>query len=130
MVRRKPEPQVEDNVKSKYGVAAEQFVSAWEESDSVKEVADRLNMPPAVCSARAKSYRDLGIPLKKMPRIRRKSLDIQALTSLIVSKRTERQLPLPTEEEMRPSASHAPVATERLVRNIMREVLDKIGSAK
>lgn len=128
MASRKSDSQTQEQTKSKYGVAAQRFVEIWEESDSVKEVADRLNMPPAVCAARAKSYRDLGIPLKKMPRVRRKSLDIKALTSLIITKRTEKGLPLPTEEEKQPHVAGVPMATERLVRNIMKEVLDKIGS--
>jgi len=43
-----------------------QFVKAWQESSSLKEVAEKLGMKPTTANSRASFYRSKGIPLKKM----------------------------------------------------------------
>lgn len=49
-------------------VSLEQFVKAWESSDSVAQVAAKTKLKATSVQARASKYRGLGIPLKEMPR--------------------------------------------------------------
>jgi len=44
------------------------FIRAWQESKTLKEVAQRLDMRTASASQRATNMRRLGIPLQQMPR--------------------------------------------------------------
>jgi transposase len=68
--------------KTDYGVTAEDFIVAWQESRTAQEVADRLGMPKPIIHARASEYRRAGIKLKPMPRGRAKQLDLQQLNRL------------------------------------------------
>lgn len=59
------------------------FIEVWENSDSADEVAEKLGMPKPIVHARASSYRQMGIKLKKMPRHSTRGLDVQGLNDLI-----------------------------------------------
>ncbi len=71
-------------------VGAEEFITAWQTSANVEEVALRLHEEETVSgdnlrlslSARACTLRKKGIPLKSMQLGNRKGLDIESLTSL------------------------------------------------
>ena len=67
----------------KYNVSPEEFVTAWETSETPLEVATKLNMPKPIVLARASSYRAVGVRLNKMTRKRVDSLDIAGLNNLI-----------------------------------------------
>jgi len=62
----------------------EQFVKAWQESESVKEVSEKTGIPTATASGRARDYRERGIPLKMMRR-GRNFLDVAKLKKLAKS---------------------------------------------
>jgi hypothetical protein len=66
-----------------YDCPPEKFVLVWQQSQSVEEVAKKLNMPRAIVSARASGYRAQGVHLKKMPRKKRSGIDVDALNKLI-----------------------------------------------
>src|SRR5436309_1183872 len=72
--------------KKQYNVTPEQFVQAWQTSESAQEVADRLGMPKAIVLARASTYRQQGINLKKMKKKHKRALDVPALNRLIEGK--------------------------------------------
>jgi len=60
-----------ENVKmAKLHVKMEDFVTAWETSNSVAEVATKLNLKPTSVMARASKYRTapINLPLKTMKR--------------------------------------------------------------
>lgn len=90
-------------MKSRYDVSAEMFIKTWAESSSIEEVSEKLGMPKAIVSARASGYRAVGIPLKRMKRIRQ-GLDVEALKQL-----------LEAEEEQDDSA-------ESVVRNVIESL--------
>jgi hypothetical protein len=69
--------------RNKYDVPPEDFIKAWQTSNSAEEVAEKLRMPKAIAHARASNYRTLGVKLKKMPRRPKNSIDVQALNKLI-----------------------------------------------
>jgi transcription elongation factor Elf1 len=71
--------------KTDYNVDAETFIRTWQQAQSAQEVADKLNMPKDIVHARASTYRNAGIRLKKMPRHSNKALDVEALNKLIDS---------------------------------------------
>ncbi len=55
----------------RYNVTAQQFVEAWESSNTVKEVVDKLqhilpSMPEEIVKARAELYAINGVILKKL----------------------------------------------------------------
>jgi hypothetical protein len=56
-------------------------VTIWQTSATLAEAARRAGMPVAIASARAGEYRKKGIPLKSMPR-GRKRLDVAGLKAL------------------------------------------------
>lgn len=60
----------------------EEFIEAWQQSSSVKEVAKRLNMPPKTVSSRASYYRKKKVPLKKMRSSGRGPLNWKKLAEL------------------------------------------------
>jgi hypothetical protein len=47
---------------NKYAVDPKEFCRIWEESQTVHEVAKKTGMTPAIASARASTYRDMGAP--------------------------------------------------------------------
>lgn len=69
----------------------EQFVMAWQESNSVAEVSEKTGIPTATASGRARDYRVHGIPLKMMHKAGKRLLDVKALTKL--AKKTENKKP-------------------------------------
>jgi hypothetical protein len=71
------------NGRAEYGVTPEQFITAWQTSESADEVAEKLKMPKPIVHARASFYRQAGLKLKKMPRRSRKGLDVERLNRLI-----------------------------------------------
>lgn len=62
-------------------VSPEKFVTTWQQSGSVQEVCDKLEMRRSAVWARAYNYRSKGIPLKFMA-VHRPQLDVKALTAL------------------------------------------------
>jgi hypothetical protein len=66
-----------------YNVTPEDFITVWQTSDSAQQVSDKLKMPKAIVLARASTYRQSGIRLKKMKRRNRRALDVAALNRLI-----------------------------------------------
>ncbi len=71
-----------------YNVTPAQFVETWEASNSAAEVAAKLGMPKNIVLARSAVYRknradgSAGIPLKKMPRVNPRRLDVEKLRGL------------------------------------------------
>src|SRR5262245_54386200 len=87
-----PEPAQQNGERKEratYDVSPEQFVHAWQTSDSADEVAEKLKMPKPIVHARVSLYRQFGIKLKKMPRRRKDRLDVEALNRMI--ERIDRQ---------------------------------------
>jgi hypothetical protein len=79
-------PREETNPKqtrTEYNVTPEEFIKAWQTSDTPQEVADLLNMPKPIVLARASTYRAAGIKLKKMKRGNKRELNVDALNALI-----------------------------------------------
>jgi hypothetical protein len=70
------------------------------------EVAERLKMPKDIVHARASTYRQAGIKLKKMPRHRTKALDVAKLNAIIDE--IERQQGKAAAEEGGTTSSFAP----------------------
>ncbi len=66
-----------------YDVTPERFTRVWQLSSSVKEVARKLGMPKSIVSARASTYRQMGVKLKSFKVVQ--ALDVQGLNALIVS---------------------------------------------
>jgi hypothetical protein len=66
-----------------YGVSPEQFIVAWQSSDTAAEVATKLTMPLGIVHARASNYRTAGVRLKPMPRRPDGKMDVEALNRLI-----------------------------------------------
>jgi hypothetical protein len=69
--------------RTEYNVSPEEFVRAWQTSETAQEVADKLKMPKPIVLARASGYRKDGIHLKKMKRGPKRALDVDALNRLI-----------------------------------------------
>lgn len=72
----------------KKNVSWQEFVTAWQNSNSVKEVAELLGAKPASIRTRATQYRKRGVQLKKMPRVKQvhhkyNKLDITAVNSYV-----------------------------------------------
>ena len=47
---------------------AEEFIQAWQSSDTLEETAKKLGTYKSNCYSRAKYYRNKGVPLKQFPR--------------------------------------------------------------
>jgi hypothetical protein len=69
--------------RTKYAVTPAQFVAAWQMSDTVQEVSDKLKMPQPIVLARASTYRQSGVRLKKLRRRSRRGVDVAELNRLI-----------------------------------------------
>jgi len=65
-----------------YNVKANEFVWAWQTSETAAEVAERLGMPRPIVYARASSYRKRGVRLKKLKRSSPRGLNTDALNRL------------------------------------------------
>ena len=74
--------------RKQYNVSPEDFVKVWQSSESADEVAQKLNMPKNIVLARSAVYRknrkdgSPGVPLKKMPRVNPRRLDVENLRKL------------------------------------------------
>lgn len=66
-----------------YDVTPEQFVKVWEASETAEEAAEKLKMPKGIAAARASTYRQLGVKLKKMKRNYKRAIDVSGLNALI-----------------------------------------------
>lgn len=64
-------------------VTPEEFVQAWQTSESLDEVAKRLGLYRSLCYSRAAHYRRKGVALKEFPR--KASLDWAGLQRLAES---------------------------------------------
>ena len=79
------EGEREKRERKQYNVSPEAFVKTWQESNSADEVAEKLGMPKNIVLARSAVYRknrkdgSPGVPLKKMPRVNPRRLDIDNL---------------------------------------------------
>lgn len=68
-------------------VSMQEFVTAWEGSKSVAEVAEKTKLKETSVQARASKYRSQGIPLKEMPRGGGAKLDIAQAQALLAKLR-------------------------------------------
>jgi len=66
-------------------VEAREFISAWQTSESVSEVAEKTGLQEGSCQTRAAKYRTQGIQLKHMPRGGGSRLDIDDLNAFALS---------------------------------------------
>lgn len=65
-------------------IDARVFVTVWQKSSSVKEVASILGCNAMNCSVRANLMRHAGIPLKMFRRVKTNRMDIEMLKALAV----------------------------------------------
>ena len=77
-------------VKTRKNIPAAKFITAWETSNSTKEVAEKLGLDPAKSvnslSARASKMRtDKGLALKILPKGGGPRVDLDAMKALIAS---------------------------------------------
>ena len=75
--------EASEQAREVYKVTPEEFIRAWQTSESADAVAKKLNMPKPIVHARASNYRMAGIKLKKMPRRPKNLLDVDKLNKLI-----------------------------------------------
>jgi hypothetical protein len=73
----------ETTLRKNYNCTPERFVEVWQAAECCDEVAKILGMPKSIVHARASGYRAMGVRLKKMPRIRRNRVDVEALNRTI-----------------------------------------------
>ncbi len=83
--------------RQEYGVSAEQFCLVWEQSESAKEVAQKTGLDIGLVHARASTYRKMGIKLKQMKRVTKRSLNVEAINEMI-SREREHPTATTTEE--------------------------------
>ena len=76
-----PKKTTEDNGTSKVIVTPQEFVLAWQESDTIEAVSERLGMNKMSVRQRAYSYRRKGVPLKSM-RASANKVDWESLKAL------------------------------------------------
>ena len=71
-------------------VSPTDFITAWENSNSVKEVAEKTGLKVTSVQARASTYRSKhGILLKKMPRINNGGFNKEAAIKILEQVRSE-----------------------------------------
>lgn len=70
--------------RTNYNVSPEDFIRAWQTSNTAQEVADRLGMPKGIVLARASNYRRDGVKLKKLARRHKRALNVEKMNELIV----------------------------------------------
>jgi hypothetical protein len=91
-------PVKEKRKRTDYGLTDEQFVEAWQSSQTVDEAADKMSkvagctVPKPIIHARASVYRSKGVNLKKMDRRNPSKLDVDRLNERIaeVNKKQEK----------------------------------------
>jgi hypothetical protein len=86
-----------------YDVSAAAFIEAWETCNSADEVAEKLGMPKPIVHARASTYRQQGVKLKKMPRSPKNKVDVDAMNRLIEEIHARK----PSGETRRPKGPHS-----------------------
>ena len=69
--------------RTEYNVSAEDFILAWQSSNTAEEVAAKVGMPRPLVHARACTYRSMGVRLKMLARVNPRRLDVEALNKLI-----------------------------------------------
>jgi hypothetical protein len=104
-------------------VTPEVFIATWQTSSSAFEVAERLQMPKDIVHARASTYRQAGIKLKKMPRHRNKALDVARLNRIIDEIEQEKGRAGQADPPPAPKKGEEPIMPED-VRSIVRKVLE------
>jgi hypothetical protein len=78
--------------RKQYNVDPKTFIIAWQQSSTLGEVAEKLQMPEPICSARASMYRAAGVELRRMPRApSSRKLDVAALNQLIADLKAEKE---------------------------------------
>lgn len=103
----------------------DQFIEVWQTSTSVAEVAERLNMPRDVASARASLYRSMGINLKSMKQ--KKPLDVDRLNALIAEINRKHGLPPPEPlSPTTPGRKKRPLQPDVSVQDIVSNVVQSI----
>lgn len=71
------------NKQNEYPVDWKEFITLWNSSQTRDEAAAKLKMPPDIASARASSYRGLGVKfIKRMPKENKKKLPIEEMSQL------------------------------------------------
>ncbi len=68
--------------RKQHSVSAEDFVRAWQQSESVQQVMQITGMSESAVYVRSTKYRKLGIALKKYKAGSGSKLDVQALRKL------------------------------------------------
>jgi|TARA_A100001518_G_C1193444_1_gene38453 hypothetical protein len=63
-------------------ISAEDFITAWQTSESMPEFVEKTSMTPRGASVRASQYRKKGVPLKKFVAVGSRRLDWSKLSSL------------------------------------------------
>lgn len=86
--------------KTDYGIDAETFVTEWEKAESMDDIYEALKaigeklgrppMPKAIILSRASEYRSAKVPLKMMPRVSSRSIDVKGLTDLVMKVRADK----------------------------------------
>jgi hypothetical protein len=59
----------------------QQFIKAWQESESVAEVAQSIKRSKNACRVRAYRYRLKGVPLKEFPPVELEAIDWDELAT-------------------------------------------------
>ena len=76
--------ETEETVERKPIVPALEFLTAWENSRTVKEVADKTNLTVSAVSTRAKAYRKAGVRLKVLEAgLKGRKLDVDRLNQIL-----------------------------------------------
>lgn len=73
--------------KAEKRVQMQEFMTAWESSESVAGVAEKTGLKETSVQARASKYRSLGIPLKEMTRGGGPKLDVAQAQALLAKLR-------------------------------------------
>ncbi len=84
-----------------YNVSPEDFIRAWQSSETAQEVADKLKMPKAIVLARASKYRQDGVKLKKVKKRHKRKLDVAELNKMIEQLESEPAIQGNSEESER-----------------------------
>lgn len=106
---------------NKYDVSPEKFVEVWQASEDADEVAQKLAMPKAVVLARASSYRQMGVKLKKLER----SLNVDKLNNIIEEINKKNGVETVDTTRTVESIENDPNKLKVIVGDILAEVHDK-----
>ena len=130
MAKSKQSPAQEESAGKKglatYNVSPEEFCRVWTESSSADEVSEKLKMPKPIVHARASSYREKGIPLKKMPRRKSKGLDVESLKALVESLNAGESIEPKKKRGRAQAAAPAPDNEAQRLSAVVAEVMAKL----